>query len=71
MQQSINLAKGNDARKIHATYMDTGEREISKHSAHPDPYLTKSEVRVSMLKVIPSLDYKGCRSIFTRESRRI
>ena len=53
--KEINTAKMRQACMI------TGDPEISKRSPHPEPYLTKSEVRLRVAKSGRNIDKQALR----------
>ena len=50
MQHSQEFVEEIDSAEVRETSMITGDSEISRRSSHPEPYLTKSEVRLRIAK---------------------
>lgn len=51
LQQLIKFADEVHATEVRQIPMITGDSKISRGSGHPEPYLTKSEVRLRTPKV--------------------
>ncbi|HXJ96664.1 MAG TPA: hypothetical protein VMT20_27815, partial [Terriglobia bacterium] len=63
LQQSEKFVEEISAAKVGQTPMITGDSEVSWRSAHPEPYLTKSEVRLRVAKAEWNTDKQSLRRI--------
>ena len=63
LQQSEKFVKEISAAKMRQPSMITGDPEVSRRSSHPEPYLTKSEVRLRVAKAERKTDKHSPRPI--------
>jgi hypothetical protein len=66
MQHSKEFVKKVRTAKVRQAPMITGDEEISRRSAHAKPYLTKSEVRLSIAKLCPEPHGTALQATFGR-----
>ena len=63
LQQSEKFLKEMGAPKVRQPRMIAGDFEVSRRSSHPEPYLTKSEVRLRVAKTEGNNDKQSLRRI--------
>src|SRR5579872_3427739 len=60
LQQLKKFVKKVDTAKMRQARMITGDLKVSRRSSHSEPYLTKSEVRLRVAKMLKVQINRGC-----------